>query len=163
MRLMQPLTVLALPLLLAACSKPEAPAATDAPAAAGRNCAVAIAADDQMKFDKGELKIDADCTEVTLTLIHTGKMPATAMGHNWVLTRAADMEAVATAGMQAGPDASFVPAGDTRVIAHTKVIGGGESTSVTFPTAALQKGGDYTFFCSFPGHWGVMQGKLVFG
>ena len=25
----------------------------------------------------------------------------------------------------------------------------------------LQRGGDYTYFCSFPGHWNVMRGKLV--
>mgnify|MGYP006273075589 CR=1 FL=1 len=22
-------------------------------------------------------------------------------------------------------------------------------------------GGDYTFFCSFPGHWSVMHGKFI--
>jgi azurin len=43
------------------------------------------------------------------------------------------------------------------------VIGGGETTTVTFPTSKLKKGGDYTFFCSFPGHWSIMKGKLTFG
>ncbi|MDF4805588.1 azurin, partial [Vibrio parahaemolyticus] len=23
-------------------------------------------------------------------------------------------------------------------------------------------GGDYSFFCSFPGHWAIMQGKFEF-
>jgi azurin len=48
------------------------------------------------------------------------------------------------------------------VIAHTKVVGGGESTSVKFPVSKLTKGGDYTFFCSFPGHYGLMKGKLIY-
>jgi azurin len=33
---------------------------------------------------------------------------------------------------------------------------------VKFPTSALTKGGDYTFFCSFPGHAALMKGKLAF-
>jgi azurin len=55
------------------------------------------------------------------------------------------------------------PKNDARIIAHTKLIGGGETTTVSFPTAKLKKGGDYTFFCSFPGHWAQMKGKLTFG
>ena len=57
---------------------------------------------------------------------------------------------------------SYLPKKDPRVLAHTAVIGGGQSTSVTFSTAALRKGGDYTFFCSFPGHFAMMKGKLIF-
>lgn len=140
-----------------------APAATIAPVATARTCALAISGNDAMQFDKAELKVDADCTEVTLTLTHSGKYAANMMGHNWVLTRAADMAGVATDGMKAGPSADFVVAGDARVLAHTRVIGGGESASVTFSTAGLRKGGDYAFFCSFPGHWNMMKGKLVFG
>lgn len=49
------------------------------------------------------------------------------------------------------------------MIAHTKVIGGGDSTTVSFATSKLSKGGDYTFFCSFPGHWAMMKGTLSFG
>ena len=43
------------------------------------------------------------------------------------------------------------------------VIHGGESTTIKFSTSKLQKGGDYTFFCSVPGHWSLMKGKLAFG
>ena len=125
-------------------------------------CKVEIHGDDMMKFDKKELKVAASCTEVELTLKHTGKLPAVAMGHNWVLTKTGDFEAVAKAG-QAAKDSDYLPPNDTRVIAHTKVIGGGASDTVTFPTSGLEKGGDYTFFCSFPGHWSMMKGKFVFG
>ena len=84
------------------------------------------------------------------------------MGHNWVLTKTADYTAVANAGMAAGLDKDYLPVDDKRIIAHTKVIGGGESTSVKFPVSKLTKGGDYTFFCSFPGHYGLMRGKLIY-
>jgi azurin len=69
---------------------------------------------------------------------------------------------VAADGMTAGLPNDYLKKGDTRVIAHTKVIGGKQSTSVTFPTSKLKKGGDYTYFCSFPGHSSVMIGKLKF-
>lgn len=131
--------------------------------AQAKTCALTIGSNDQMQFDQAELKVAADCTRVELTLVHTGKLPVAAMGHNWVLTETSAMRSVALAGMNAGPASSYVKPGDQRVIAVTPVIGGGDTTRITFSTARLTKGGDYSFFCSFPGHWSVMKGKLVFG
>ncbi|MNP84385.1 Azurin [compost metagenome] len=51
--------------------------------------------------------------------------------------------------------------GDARVIAATTLVGGGQKTKVTFPGKKLMAGGDYTFFCSFPGHSMLMKGKLT--
>lgn len=133
-----------------------------APAMA-RTCAVLIQGNDQMKFDLPQIVLAADCTEVQLTLKHTGKLAANVMGHNWVLTRTGDFQTVANDGMRATLADAYVKKGDARVLAHTTVIGGGESTTIRFPTRGLAKGGDYTFFCSFPGHWAMMKGKLVFG
>jgi azurin len=115
-----------------------------------------------MKFNVAELKVGADCTQVEVVLKHTGKLPAQTMGHNWVLTKTADMTGVANDGVSAGFDKDYLPAGDKRIIAHTKIVGGGASTSVKFPVSKLTKGGDYSFFCSFPGHYGLMKGKLIY-
>lgn len=134
-----------------------------APSAHARVCAVALDSTDQMSFSQKEIKVAADCRQVKLTLRHTGKLAATTMGHNWVLTRSADYQPVAMAGMRMKLADSYLPKGDARVLAHTPVIGGGQSTSVTFSTARLTKGGDYTFFCSFPGHFAMMKGRFVFG
>ncbi len=128
-----------------------------------KTCELAIDSTDQMTFSTKELKVAGDCTEVKLTLTHSGKLAKAAMGHNWVLTKTADYQGVATDGLKAGAAADYLQADDARIIAHTKLIGGGESDSVTFPASALEKGGDYTFFCSFPGHWAIMKGVLVFG
>ena len=128
-----------------------------------KTCELSIDSTDQMTFSTKELKVASDCTEVTLTLHHVGKMAKNVMGHNWVLTKTADYQAVASEGMKAGAGSDYLPADDARIIAHTKLIGGGESDSVTFAVSALEAGGDYTFFCSFPGHWAIMNGKLVFG
>lgn len=128
-----------------------------------KTCELSIDSTDQMTFSAKELSVGADCTEVKLTQHHVGKLAKNVMGHNWVLTKTADYQPVAQDGMKAGLDADYLKADDDRVIAHTALIGGGETTSVTFPVSKLEKGGDYTFFCSFPGHWAVMHGKLVFG
>jgi azurin len=43
------------------------------------------------------------------------------------------------------------------------MIGGGQSTSVTFPASLLMKGGSYMYLCTFPGHNALMRGKFNFG
>ena len=82
------------------------------------------------------------------------------MGHNWVLTTTADYTPVASAAQAAGPP-NYVPEGDPRIIGATNMIGGGEETSVTFDISGLEPGGDYTYFCSFPGHNVLMNGKFI--
>ena len=126
-------------------------------------CQLEISGNDQMQYDKQALTVPASCTEVTVTLHHVGKLPREAMGHNWVLVNGADVEAVANGGMGAGLANDYVAAGDKRVLAHTKVIGGGQTTSVTFPTSILKAGGDYRYLCTFPGHHALMHGTLKFG
>jgi len=123
-------------------------------------CTVDIEAGDSLAFNLEVIEIDRACTEVTVNLVHTGRMPAAAMGHNWVLSATADYQSVAMDGMSAGIENHYVPVDDDRVIATTEVIGGGGSTSVTFSIADLDPSGAYTFFCSFPGHWGVMKGEF---
>jgi len=53
-----------------------------------------------------------------------------------------------------GPD-------DERVIGATDIIGGGEQTSTTFSVEGLSKDEEYMFFCSFPGHIGIMKGTVT--
>ncbi|HHW4678041.1 MAG TPA: azurin [Xylella sp.] len=132
------------------------------PAILAKTCAVVITANDQMKFDQNTIKIAPECTQVNLTLKHTGKKTAHVMGHNWVLTKTTDMNNVALAGLRNTLEDSYLPKADPRIIAHTKIIGGGENTTITFPTSKLSKDVSYTFFCSFPGHWTLMKGTLSF-
>jgi len=131
--------------------------------AADKVCKLEISGTDQMQFDKKELSVAGDCTQVELTLHHSGKLPAQAMGHNWVLSKTADMSGVVSDGIGAGFANNHVKPGDARVIAHTKIVGGGQSDTITFPTSALTKGGAYSFFCTFPGHSALMKGGFKFG
>lgn len=144
----------------AAAPAPVAPG-SDKPAAVVADCATVIEGNDAMQFNVGSITIPASCAEFKITLNHTGTMPIAAMGHNLVITTMADMKAVAAEGMGAGAGADYIKPDDARVIAHTKVIGGGESTSVSFPVSKLQSGGPYEFFCSFPGHSAIMKGTIA--
>lgn len=129
---------------------------------AAKTCDVTVEGTDAMTFNTKEIKVDGDCTEVKLTLKHVGKIPASAMGHNVVITKTADYKAVAKAGSKMTMADDYVPK-DDKVLAYTKIIGGGETTDVKIDMSKFKAGEDYTFFCSFPGHWSVMKGKFVFG
>lgn len=141
-------------------SAPAAPA-VDSKAAVVKDCATVIEGNDAMQFNVNSITVPASCTDFTITLNHPGKMPAAAMGHNVVITKMSDMKKVAAEGMGAGLAADYIKPGDDRVIAHTKIIGGGETTSVTFPVSKIQGDGPYEFFCSFPGHSAIMKGTIA--
>lgn len=116
---------------------------------------IVINSDDQMKFDLSEIKVKAG-EKIKLTLNHTGKLPKNAMGHNFVLlTKGTDVTTFSQAAMNA-KDTEYIPA--KGVLAHTNLIGGGESTTVEFTAPAK---GTYDFICSFPGHYAMMKGKFI--
>jgi azurin len=125
-----------------------------------QECALTVEGNDSIQFVQKELRASSSCKEVTVTLKHIGTLAANIMGHNFVLSKTEDYMALAQAGQAAGAP-NYLPAGDARVIAATNIIGGGQETTVTFATSALQQGGDYTFFCTFPGHFVLMNGKFI--
>lgn len=125
------------------------------------NCSTTVGASDAMQYNVSSVKVPQSCKTFTVTLKHTGKLPRNVMGHDWVLTTAADKAGVDEDGIKAGLDNNYVKPGDKRVVAHTKIIGGGETASVTFKPSELKPGTDYVYFCSFPGHSAVMHGTLA--
>ena len=124
-------------------------------------CKVTVDSTDQMSFDTKAIEIDKSCKTFTVELKHSGSLPKNVMGHNWVLSKEADMQPIATDGLSAGIDKNYLKEGDARVIAHTKIIGAGEKDSVTFDVSKLTAGESYQFFCSFPGHNSMMKGAVV--
>lgn len=142
-------------------SAPAAPAAS-APAVAkptsGR--AVAITANDTMKFDVVEIHAKPG-EALAVTLTNTGTVPKFSMGHNWVLlSEGTDLNAFATAAIEAATT-EYVPASfKDRVLAATKLLGPKEADTALF--YAPKKAGHYPFLCAFPGHLQVgMKGELI--
>lgn len=125
------------------------------------DCAVTIDSTDQMSWDTQSIEVSKSCESFSVTLTHSGTLPKNVMGHNWVLTTTADYQGAATDGMGAGLENEYVKPDDERVIAHTKIIGGGESDTISFSVSELNAGEEYTYFCSYPGHFAIMHGKLT--
>ena len=123
-------------------------------------CSFDIEVGDNLQFSMEAISVSVSCKDITVNLRHIGNMPVSAMGHNWVLTKDSDSAEVATDGADAGMDNDYVKPEDARVIAYTPLIGGGESTSITFSFDKLDSSSEYIFFCSFPGHSFVMRGVL---
>lgn len=130
------------------------------PAATVSNCSTEIEANDAMQYNVGSITVPSSCTNFKITLKHTGKLPVASMGHDVVITKQSDMQAVDQESATAGLDNGYIKAGDSRIIAHTKLIGGGQTASVSFPVSKIKSGGPYVFFCSFPGHSALMHGTI---
>jgi len=126
-------------------------------------CAVTIEGNDAMQFDLKTITVPKTCKTFDVTLKHTGKLPVAAMGHNWVLSTAADESGVIADGIKAGAASNYEKPGDERIIASTKLVGGGESDTTTVDVSKLQAGQQYAYFCTFPGHASLMKGTLSLG
>lgn len=132
-----------------------------APAAMAATCSVDIEGNDMMKYNVANIDVSKACKDFTVNLKHTGKLAKNVMGHNVVIAKTSDMKGIDTDGIKAGLAADYVKPDDARIVAHSKVVGGGESTSVTFPVAKLAGDDPYSFFCSFPGHSALMKGTIT--
>ena len=82
---------------------------------------------------------------------------STVNSHNWVLVEAGYTNVVASAGAL-WPLNDWIPPGDPRVIASTRLLLPGETGQVVFTTP---EAGVYQFVCTFPGHNPTMLGAFV--
>jgi azurin len=117
-----------------------------------------IEGNDQMQFNKNEFRVKAGQT-VRLTLTHVGTMPKNAMGHNFVLLdEGVDLAAFGQKSATAMEN-DYIPESETgNIIAHTALLGGGESDTIEF---TAPEAGNYEFLCSFPGHYAIMKGSFI--
>jgi azurin len=139
-----------------------------AQAAFAVDCTISLTGNDQMQFDKKEIKLPAECAkqEIKIEFKHIGKLPAAAMGHNVVLTENGKLPSLQPRYAAAGADPAKIDASSEQlktsgeVIAYTKIVGGGASDSTTIAKDKLKAGEKYQYFCSFPGHFALMTGTL---
>jgi azurin len=129
--------------------------------AAADSCSVAVSAGDDMVFDRKEIVIPRSCKKAQVTLKNTGTLPIQVMGHNWVLVREKDLDAFLRDAVSSGPSLDYIPPNDPRVIAHTKLLAGGESGVAEVDLKALHPGEPLIFVCSYPGHGASMRGSFI--
>ncbi|WJS92742.1 azurin [Flavobacterium johnsoniae] len=129
-----------------------------APVTSTEENVLVIEGNDQMQFNTSELRAVAG-KPIKLTLKHVGKIPKEAMGHNLViLQEGTDQSAFALKANDAKAT-DYIPESEkASIIAHTKLLGGGEEDTVEF---TIDKKGSYPFICSFPGHVAMMKGVLI--
>lgn len=99
--------------------------------------------------------------QLNVKLTTISQLPPTAMSHNWLLLpQDADVEAFNTASIRAKDNGYVAPEMEDMVIVSTGMLGGGESSTISF--AAPEETGDYPYLCTFPGHFlAGMKGTLM--
>ena len=118
---------------------------------------VTITSNDGMRFDVRKINVSSG-QKVRVTLTHTGKLDKRIMGHNVVFLKNGVKPSAFAVKAAAARDNDYIPEETTEVIAHTKMIGGGETTVIEF---IAPEAGTYNYICSFPGHYAMMKGKLI--
>ncbi len=143
----------------AAPAKTATPAATAAaPAAKSEGRAIEITGNDQMQFSIKTMDVKVG-EEIKVIMTNVGTLPKEAMGHNWVLLQlGTDVNAFATAAMTAKATDYIPPAMKDKVVAFIPVLGPKQKGEVSFKVPAA---GEYTYICSFPGHYMIMKGTLT--
>ena len=119
---------------------------------------IQLKANENMRYDNELFRVRAG-KKISLILLNTGAKSATSMTHNVVILQSGtDIADFADIARNAKTE-QYVPSSlDSLIIAHTRLVSGGDSDKVEF---IIPKPGVYDFICSFPGHWGTMQGKIV--
>lgn len=119
---------------------------------------VVIESDDSMRFNKKRIVVNGG-QKVKITLKHVGKMSKDLMGHNFVILKKGTNLNEFGQKANAAKDTEYIPVDmKDAIVAHTKMIGGGEETTIEFDAP---EAGEYDFLCSFPAHYAIMKGKFV--
>ena len=122
---------------------------------------IEITGNDAMQFDVKSFHAKAR-ENLSLTFKNIGSMPKIAMGHNLVILKKGinaitfGQKVLASGGSTTNPLPKSL-LGD--VVAHTKLLGPGESEVVIFQ--APNETGEYEYVCTFPGHFAMMRGKMI--
>jgi azurin len=106
-----------------------------------------------MAYDTKELKVKSGST-VKINLTNTGIDET--MLHNIVFVKDGSEKEVAMEGLNL-KDQNYFNSANPNVIAGTAVTKPGESVSLVF---TAPEPGNYSYVCTYPGHWQKMRGTL---
>lgn len=128
--------------------------------ASAEDAKIEITGNDQMQYNIKAFEV-TEGQKVVLSFKHIGQLPAIAMGHNVVILKSGTAVPAFATKCAPAKDTGYIPQDEEskkELVAHTKMLGGGESEEITFTAPAA---GDYPFICSFPGHFAIMQGVMT--
>lgn len=119
---------------------------------------VSLEANDNMQFNKDLFKIKSG-KKITLILKNVGAQTGAPMSHNVVILKKGTDIATFADSARLAKKSQFIPLSLTSsIIAHTNLVSAGKSAQIEF---TVDQPGVYDFICSYEGHWGTMQGKIV--
>lgn len=112
---------------------------------------------EQLLYDLKWFVVEAG-KPVQIVLVNSDTMP-----HNVVVGQPGSVREIGLAGASVLPTSdpnakAYVP-DSPLVLASTRLVNGGETERLNF--TAPEKPGEYSFLCSFPGHWLRMYGVMV--
>jgi azurin len=128
--------------------------------ASAQDAKIEITGNDQMQYNIKAFEV-TEGQKVVLSFKHIGQLPSIAMGHNVVILKSGTAVPAFATKCAPAKDTGYIPQDEEskkEMVAHTKMLGGGESAEITFTAPAA---GDYPFICSFPGHFAIMQGVMT--
>ena len=116
-----------------------------------------VEGNDQMKFNTELIRVKAG-EPLEITFKNVGSLPKESMGHNLVILKPGVDLATFGGESASAADNEYIPKSSlSSIVAHTKLLGPGEEDKIA---VTLEKG-VYDYICSFPGHFGMMKGKIV--
>jgi azurin len=119
-----------------------------------------LSADDRMVFSKTSFEVVSG-QKVTLVFKNTGTKGEKSMKHNVVLLKPGNTIVSFAVKCNAAAETGYVPAdkeSKEQMVGHVKLLGGGQTGTLTFTAG---EPGEYPFFCSSPGHFDKMKGKIT--
>ena len=110
---------------------------------------------DELAYDVVEIRARAG-SEITIEFVNK----SAGMPHNVVFVNSeSDINPVGIAALQASKN-EYVPQNELdRMFGYTEMAGPGETVSVTITVPETP--GTYPYICTYPGHFTVMQGRLI--
>ncbi len=129
------------------------------PAQAADPKKVEISATDQMKYDVTDITVKVG-QPLTITLTNNGSLPKAAMAHDLVVLRlGTDAPAYVAESSKHAAENYLAPELADKVLRATKLLGPGDSDTITFTPKAA---GSYEFVCTFPAHYAAgMKGTII--
>lgn len=119
-----------------------------------------LSADNRMAYSKKSFEVVSG-QKVTLVFKNTAPKGDKSMKHNVVVLKPGNLIVSFAVKCGAAADTGYVPTdkeSKAKMVGAVKLTGGGETNSLTFTAG---EPGEYPFFCSSPGHFDKMQGKII--
>ncbi|NSW74083.1 azurin [bacterium] len=126
------------------------------------NCSFDLEGNKMMQFSASTINIDKTCSSFTIKFKNTSDLPIDLAGHNVVVSKSSDFDNLITLIDPAnGINQGYLPPSPA-VVGKTPLLGPNETYDLVIDLNKLDLSQQYVYWCSFPGHYGIMKGNLVF-